>query len=125
MLRHYAYTLALCVALTAVTPAVAFAHGEQKKNKQEAAQGFPDPASLPVEPAELVMALMRLPIAAALGAVLALRPRRQNQGQRTVVVMQTQIMLAVVGTVIMLVVGNSLSRAFGIVGAAGLIRYRA
>ena len=33
-------------------------------------------------------------------------------------------MLAVVGAVIMLVVGNSLSRAFGIVGAAGLIRYR-
>ena len=43
---------------------------------------------------------------------------------RKVVVMQTQIMLAVVGAVIMLVVGNSLSRAFGIVGAAGLIRYR-
>jgi uncharacterized membrane protein YhiD involved in acid resistance len=41
-----------------------------------------------------------------------------------VVVIQTQIMLAVVGAVIMLVVGNSLSRAFGIVGAAGLIRYR-
>ena len=37
---------------------------------------------------------------------------------------QTQIMLAIVGAVIMLVVGNSLSRAFGIVGAAGLIRYR-
>lgn len=33
-------------------------------------------------------------------------------------------MLAIVGAVIMLVVGNSLSRAFGIVGAAGLIRYR-
>jgi uncharacterized membrane protein YhiD involved in acid resistance len=41
------------------------------------------------------------------------------------VVIQTQIMLAIVGAVIMLVVGNSLSRAFGIVGAAGLIRYRA
>jgi uncharacterized membrane protein YhiD involved in acid resistance len=38
--------------------------------------------------------------------------------------MQTQIMLAVVGAVIMLVVGTSLARAFGIVGAAGLIRYR-
>ena len=37
---------------------------------------------------------------------------------------QTQIILAVVGAVIMLVVGASLARAFGIVGAANLIRYR-
>ncbi len=39
-------------------------------------------------------------------------------------VVQTQIILSVVGAVIMLVVGASLARAFGIVGAANLIRYR-
>jgi uncharacterized membrane protein YhiD involved in acid resistance len=39
-------------------------------------------------------------------------------------VVQTQIILAVVGSLIMLVVGASLARAFGIVGAANLIRYR-
>jgi uncharacterized membrane protein YhiD involved in acid resistance len=39
-------------------------------------------------------------------------------------VIQTQIILAVVGAVVMLVVGSSLARAFGIVGAAGLVRYR-
>jgi len=33
--------------------------------------------------------------------------------------------LAVVGATVMLVVGSSLARAFGIVGAAGLVRYRA
>jgi len=38
---------------------------------------------------------------------------------------QTQIILAIVGAVVMLVVGTSLARAFGIVGAAGLVRYRA
>src|ERR1043165_8375249 len=76
-------------------------------------------------PTEIRLALIRLPLAAMFGLALALRPRRRNQGPRKVVVMQTQIMLAVVGAVIMLVVGNSLSRAFGIVGAAGLIRYRA
>jgi hypothetical protein len=70
------------------------------------------------------MLFIRLPLAAVLGTALALRPRRRSQGHRKVVVIQTQIMLAVVGAVIMLVVGNSLSRAFGIVGAAGLIRYR-
>ena len=70
------------------------------------------------------MLFIRLPLAAILGTALALRPRRRSQGARKVVVIQTQIMLSVVGAVIMLVVGNSLSRAFGIVGAAGLIRYR-
>ena len=40
-------------------------------------------------------------------------------------VVETQIILAVVGALIMLVVGASLARAFGIVGAASLIRYRA
>ena len=84
---------------------------------QEAAQAL-------VAPHEFEMLFIRLPLAAVLGTALALRPRRRSQGARKVVVIQTQIMLAVVGAVIMLVVGNSLSRAFGIVGAAGLIRYR-
>ena len=68
--------------------------------------------------------MVRLPFAAVLGSVLALRPRRRGQGRRSILVVQTQIMLAVVGAVIMLVVGNSMARAFGIVGAAGLVRYR-
>ena len=81
-------------------------------------------SSLVITPTEIEMLFVRLPLAAVLGTALALRPRRRSQGARKVVVIQTQIMLAVVGAVIMLVVGNSLSRAFGIVGAAGLIRYR-
>lgn len=68
---------------------------------------------------------VRLPLAAALGAMLALRPKRRGTPKRTPAVIQTQIILAVVGAVIMLVVGSSLARAFGIVGAANLIRYRA
>ena len=88
-------------------------------------QTSPFSESAPVRiPTELEMMFVRLPLAAVLGTALALRPRRRSQGARKVVVIQTQIMLAVVGAVIMLVVGNSLSRAFGIVGAAGLIRYR-
>ena len=85
---------------------------------------FPEAAQALVAPNEFEMLFVRLPLAAVLGTALALRPRRRSQGARKVVVIQTQIMLAVVGAVIMLVVGNSLSRAFGIVGAAGLIRYR-
>ena len=73
---------------------------------------------------QLQHALARLPIAAGLACVLALRPRRRGTPQRQPAVIQTQIILAVVGSVVMLVVGSSLARAFGIVGAAGLVRYR-
>jgi hypothetical protein len=79
----------------------------------------------PIHPLhELDDAVRRLPLAAALGAALALRPRRRGTPPRDPAVIQTQIVLAVVGSVIMLVVGASLARAFGIVGVASLIRYR-
>jgi uncharacterized membrane protein YhiD involved in acid resistance len=70
-------------------------------------------------------AVIRLPIAAVLSAILAFRPRRRGTPERQFTVVQTQIILAIVGAVVMLVVGASLARAFGIVGAAGLVRYRA
>jgi uncharacterized membrane protein YhiD involved in acid resistance len=87
-----------------------------------------DPFGLRLDPEELgrelLAALVRLPVAAALGTALALRPRRRGTPPRQPAVVQTQIVLAVVGALIMLVVGASLARAFGIVGAANLIRYR-
>ncbi len=73
---------------------------------------------------QMLAATIRLPAAAALGAALALRPRRRGTPVRQPAVVQTQIILAVVGALIMLVVGASLARAFGIVGVASLIRYR-
>jgi uncharacterized membrane protein YhiD involved in acid resistance len=75
--------------------------------------------------ASLGTAMVSLPLAAALGAMLAFRPRRRGTPPRSAPVIQTQIILAIVGAVVMLVVGASLARAFGIVGAASLIRYRA
>jgi hypothetical protein len=73
---------------------------------------------------QLSAAALRLPLAAALGTALALRPRRKGTPDRSMPVIETQIVLAIVGALIMLVVGASLARAFGIVGAANLIRYR-
>jgi Domain of unknown function (DUF4956)/MgtC family len=69
--------------------------------------------------------VISLPLATILGAALAFRPRRRGTPPRSEAVIQTQIVLAVVGALVMLVVGSSLARAFGIVGAANLIRYRA
>lgn len=81
-------------------------------------------AVMPSLTEEVTAALIRLPLAAILGAALALRPRRKGTPERQPAVIQTQVILAIVGALIMLVVGASLARAFGIVGAANLIRYR-
>ena len=73
----------------------------------------------------LIKAAISLPVAAVLSTALAFRPIRHGTPQRDMEVVHTQIILGVVGALVMLVVGESLARAFGIVGAAGLIRYRA
>ena len=70
-------------------------------------------------------AFVALPLATALGAALALRLRRRGTPKRSSQVVQTQIILAIIGALVMIVVGTSLARAFGVVGAAGLVRYRA
>jgi uncharacterized membrane protein YhiD involved in acid resistance len=70
-------------------------------------------------------ALSVLVIAALLGAALGLvRPVRRGIVPRSAHVVQSQILLAVVGAIIVVVVAESLARAFAVVGAAGLIRYR-
>jgi hypothetical protein len=77
------------------------------------------------EQVSLLEACVRLPLAAALGSALAMRPRRAGTPARKPEVVQTQVLLAVIGALVMIVVGASLARAFGVVGIAGLIRYRA
>lgn len=97
------------------------------KVEKESKRGdvFEPTPPFPEQVRDLRHALTRLPIAAGLAFVLAFRPRRKGTPPRQAPVIQTQIILAVVGAVVMLVVGSSLARAFGIVGAAGLVRYRA
>jgi uncharacterized membrane protein YhiD involved in acid resistance len=75
--------------------------------------------------APIKRAAVSLPVAGILAAALAFRPKRRGTPRRQPAVIQTQIILALVGAVVMLIVGQSLARAFGIVGAAGLVRYRA
>jgi len=75
--------------------------------------------------ADLGHAVLCLVVAALLGAVLAFRPRRAGGPPRVANVIQTQMMLAIIGSLVMLIVGASLARAFAIAGVAGLVRYRA
>lgn len=112
------------VAAAAQPPPIDQPEKKDKPSKEDKAVAEFLAGDADAQPAVITAALIRLPYAAALGAILALRPRRRGHGRRSILVVQTQIMLAVVGAVIMLVVGDSTARAFGIVGAAGLVRYR-
>ena len=70
--------------------------------------------------------LLVLAVAGMLGAALGvIRPVRTGIVPRSAHVIQAQILLAIVGAIIIVVVAESLARAFAIVGAAGLVRYRA
>ena len=75
---------------------------------------------------EVLLAIgLRLLVAAGLGAALALRPRRRVLAvKRNPYVTQTQILLPVVAAALMMVVGDSAARAFGIFAAASLVRFR-
>jgi hypothetical protein len=69
--------------------------------------------------------IVRLALAALLVAALAFRPRRGVPSlPRNPYVAQTQILLAVVASALMMIVGDSAARAFGIFAAASLVRFR-
>lgn len=68
---------------------------------------------------------LRFSLAAFLAALLAFRPRRGvSFTRRNPYVAQTQILMAVVAGAMMMVVGDSAARAFGIFAAASLVRFR-
>lgn len=113
----------LAIVLLAAHPSAAALAGGQAVPPDAALQQRP--AATAEAPVGFEQELIRLPLAAALAAVLAFRPRRRGTPPRQPAVIQTQIILGVVGAVVMIVVGSNLARAFGVVGAAGLVRYRA
>lgn len=67
---------------------------------------------------------LRFALAAFLASLLAFRPRRGTVIRRNPYVAQTQILMAVVAGGMMMVVGDSAARAFGIFAAASLVRFR-
>jgi len=68
---------------------------------------------------------LRFALAAFLASLLAFRPRRGvSIARRNPYVAQTQILMAVVAGGMMMVVGDSAARAFGIFAAASLVRFR-
>jgi uncharacterized membrane protein YhiD involved in acid resistance len=90
----------------------------------------PSPQGSPIARAEtwaqiLGTLSLRLVLAAILGAVLAYRPRRRVLGLKAnPYVAQTQILLAVVASALMIIVGDNAARAFGIFAAVSVVRFR-
>jgi lysylphosphatidylglycerol synthetase-like protein (DUF2156 family) len=69
--------------------------------------------------------LLKLVIAALIGLVVTTVHRRYHRDKplpRSL--MQAQVLLCVAGAMVMVIIGNSLARAFGVGGAAGVTRFR-
>ncbi len=68
----------------------------------------------------------RFGAALVIGSVLALRPWRYLMGRRPPrpEMAQAQILLCVAATIITIVIGNSLAKAFGLVGLGSFVRFR-
>lgn len=116
--------LSLTLTFSASLPmAAAAAQNPLAATPETALAASPDIAKFTAD--DLGHALLCLFVAAVLGALLAFRPRRAGGPPRVAHVTQSQIMMAIVGSLVMLIVGASLARAFAIAGTAGLVRYRA
>ena len=84
-----------------------------------------DPLETGSWPVVISRIFLRFLVGALLAAVLAFRWRRgMTNTMRNPYVAQTQILLAVVAAAMMMVVGDSAARAFGIFAAASLVRFR-
>ncbi len=95
---------------------------------------FADPGSSsffgsPLTWAHATEILLRMLCAFGLGAFLAHRPWRRIVGRRAPKLQtdtaQTQAIIAVAGAMLVVVIGDNLARAFGLVGLGTFIRFRA
>lgn len=76
---------------------------------------------LPAAPGELGTILLRLVLAGLIGGAISFRgSRRRNEFQ----IVHTNIIIAFTGAMMMIIVGSDLARAFGLVGASSIVRYR-
>jgi len=69
--------------------------------------------------------LLKMVAAALIGFVVTgvhLRCRRDKPLPRSL--LQAQVLLCLAGALVMVIIGNSVARAFGVVGAAGIVRFR-
>jgi anti-anti-sigma factor len=68
--------------------------------------------------------LLKLVAAAAIGLLVTAVRRWQRRARQTRSMEQAQVLLCVSGAMMMIIIGDSVARAFGIAGAAAIIRFR-
>lgn len=69
--------------------------------------------------------LLKLVIASLIGIVVTTVHRRYHRDKPlTRSLMQAQVLLCVAGAMVMIIIGSSVARAFGVAGAAGIVRFR-
>jgi uncharacterized membrane protein YhiD involved in acid resistance len=77
---------------------------------------------LPLQP---FAELLKLVVAALIGIVItAVHKRYHRDKPLTRSLQQSQVLLCVAGAMVMIIIGNSVARAFGVAGAAGIVRFR-
>src|SRR5436190_23498251 len=69
--------------------------------------------------------LLKLVVAALVGIIVTVTHKRYHRDKplpRSL--MQAQVLLCVAGAMVMVIIGSSVARAFGVAGAAGIVRFR-
>lgn len=87
--------------------------------------GVTDAASTPLTLSNPLFELAKLVASAVIGMLVTI-VHRQYRSERTwnPALDQAQVLLCVSGAIMMIIIGNSVARAFGIAGAASIIRFR-
>jgi anti-anti-sigma factor len=90
---------------------------------EEAIGSVKNAPAIPVHPFQPFIELGKLVVAALIGLQITAihQPATRERGRA---MEQAQILLCVSGAMMMIIIGNSLARAFGIAGAASIIRFR-
>jgi hypothetical protein len=90
---------------------------------EEAIGGARNAPAIPVHPFQPFIELGKLVVAALIGLQITAihQPATRERGRA---MEQAQVLLCVSGAMMMIIIGNSLARAFGIAGAASIIRFR-
>jgi anti-anti-sigma factor len=90
---------------------------------EEAIGGAKGAPPIPVHSLRPFIELMKLIVAALIGLLIGAihQPASRERGRS---MEQAQTLLCVSGAMMMIIIGNSLARAFGIAGAASIIRFR-
>jgi anti-anti-sigma factor len=79
--------------------------------------------AIPVHQFQPFIALLKL-VAAVLIGILVTSIHQPNTRERPGSLEQAQTLLCVAGAMMMIIIGDSVARAFGVAGAAGIIRFR-